>query len=219
MLLAVVFAVIAIRRGKPRSRPVGFVAASILGGLTLGGGDRSRCPRAPWYPPTLAILLAVLGILGGIPITVWVSRSRRGRSTRRAKGNPKPSAHDGAVAAKTATDGEHGGIVVPVEETRKHQEVLRGGWVIGYLERIAIIAAVALGRFEIVAAVIAVKGLGRFTELDNAGARAFHHRHAHQPHLGGRLRPAHPPGSGLTLAARHGGAGDAQPRRFGTLRL
>ena len=60
---------------------------------------------------------------------------------------------------------------MPVEGTRKHHEVLRGGWVIGYLERIAVIAAVALGRFEIVAAVIAVKGLGRFTELDNAVAR------------------------------------------------
>ena len=49
--------------------------------------------------------------------------------------------------------------------------MLRGGWLIGYLERLAIIAAVVLGRYEIVAAVIAVKGLGRFTELDNAAAR------------------------------------------------
>ena len=51
------------------------------------------------------------------------------------------------------------------------REVLRGGWLIGYLERLAIVAAVVLGRFEIVAAVIAVKGLGRFSELDNAAAR------------------------------------------------
>ena len=49
--------------------------------------------------------------------------------------------------------------------------MLRGGWLIGYLERFAIIVAIVLGHFEIVAAVIAIKGLGRFSELDNAIAR------------------------------------------------
>lgn len=50
-------------------------------------------------------------------------------------------------------------------------EILRGGATIGYLERIAVVAAVALGRLEIVAAVIAIKGLGRFSELSTPAAR------------------------------------------------
>lgn len=71
--------------------------------------------------------------------------------------------------------GEHGGILVrradePVP-ARSEPEVLRGGAVIGYLERFAIVGAALVGHLEIVAAVIAIKGLGRFTELDSAAAR------------------------------------------------
>jgi hypothetical protein len=166
VLVAIVFAGIAILRGTPRSGLVGLVPL-IFGVLTLVSRIHLDAP-APWYPPALAVAMAALGILGGFPMTVWVlglagSRTRRGGGTS--------SADDPAGDSKHGDDGDHGGIVVPVEGTRKHQEVLRGGWVIGYLERIAVIAAVALGRYEIVAAVIAVKGLGRFTELDNAVAR------------------------------------------------
>jgi hypothetical protein len=50
-------------------------------------------------------------------------------------------------------------------------EILRGGATIGYLERIAVVAAVGLGQLEIVAAVIAIKGLGRFSELHTSAAR------------------------------------------------
>jgi hypothetical protein len=48
---------------------------------------------------------------------------------------------------------------------------LRGGATIGYLERIAVVGAVGLGQVDIVVAVIAIKGLGRFTELDTSQAR------------------------------------------------
>ncbi|MBT1683437.1 hypothetical protein [Curtobacterium flaccumfaciens] len=71
--------------------------------------------------------------------------------------------------------GQHGGILVadidePFPE-RQQQEVLRGGAVIGFLERFAIVGAASVGHLEIVAAAIAIKGLGRFTELDSAAAR------------------------------------------------
>ena len=69
----------------------------------------------------------------------------------------------------------HGGILVnekgeapPKAATR---EVLRGGTTIGYLERIAIVGAAAIGRVEVVAVIVAIKGLGRFSELDSAAAR------------------------------------------------
>lgn len=94
------------------------------------------------------------------------------------------SAVTGAVLGLAMRDGvergQHGGILVtsvdePMPERPRPEtlqpEVLRGGAVIGFLERFAIVGAVLVGHLEIVAAVIAVKGLGRFTELDSAAAR------------------------------------------------
>ena len=102
------------------------------------------------------ILLALLGIVGGSPITIAVL----GFSSRGAGSTP-------------AIEGEHGGIVVDegIAPEIRHAEVLRGGTIIGYLERLALIAAIVLGHLEIVAVLIAVKGLGRFSELDSPEIR------------------------------------------------
>jgi hypothetical protein len=147
VLVALAIAWVAARFESPRLGlvalvPVGLGAAAAVFGLEL-------LPPDPAYRTELSIAVAMLGVIAGNPITVWVL----GR-------------------AKTPEPAEHGGIVVASEHGDKtKREVLRGGWLIGYLERLAIVAAVVLGRFEIVAAVIAVKGLGRFSELDNAAAR------------------------------------------------
>jgi hypothetical protein len=83
-----------------------------------------------------------------------------------------------AAAKRDATPtGEHGGIIVPTiqalpttgRDTPSTREVLRGGTTIGYLERAVVVAAVLIGRWELVVALIAIKGLGRFRDLD-AGA-------------------------------------------------
>lgn len=47
---------------------------------------------------------------------------------------------------------------------------LRGGRVIGYLERISVVAALGLRWPEAIAIVLAVKGLGRYPELRECGA-------------------------------------------------
>ena len=70
------------------------------------------------------------------------------------------------AATRGGSPGSNGGILVGDEPGR---EVLRGGTTIGFLERIVVIAAAVLGRWELLAALIAVKGLGRFRDLD-AGA-------------------------------------------------
>jgi hypothetical protein len=44
---------------------------------------------------------------------------------------------------------------------------LRGGLWIGLLERVAVSAAVLMGQYTILAAVVAIKGLGRFKELSS----------------------------------------------------
>ena len=51
------------------------------------------------------------------------------------------------------------------------REVLRGGTTIGYLERIAVALGIIAGFPEAIAIVVALKGIGRFSELAAAEAR------------------------------------------------
>lgn len=106
--------------------------------------------------PLIALGLALIGIVAGGPLaTLVLAAATRGG----------------------APDGNHGGIIVPVDAATRStartkpstREVLRGGLTIGYLERVVVIAAVLVGRWELLAGLIAIKGLGRFRDLD-AGA-------------------------------------------------
>ena len=49
--------------------------------------------------------------------------------------------------------------------------MLRGGEVIGLLERLAVAGAIIAGVPEALAVIIAIKGVGRFTELTEGAAR------------------------------------------------
>lgn len=101
----------------------------------------------------LSIALAALGVVGGSAAASVVLD---------------------AASQRDVPQGAHGGIMILArrdDESMARTEVLRGGAAIGYLERIAIVAAIVVGHLEIAAAVIAIKGLGRFSELDSAEAR------------------------------------------------
>jgi hypothetical protein len=106
----------------------------------------------PVVHPVLAILaglgFVVLGTVGGSPfVSLVLDLATRG----------------------SVTLGAHGGILVmnpaPV------REILRGGAAIGYLERVALIGSVLVGQPAAVAVIVAIKGLGRYSELENAAAR------------------------------------------------
>ncbi|HZW42017.1 MAG TPA: hypothetical protein VFE99_06925, partial [Agromyces sp.] len=81
----------------------------------------------------------------------------------------------------TVAPGLHGGIIVADRRTKAEEqqglqattrrEVLRGGLTIGVLERIASAGAIVAGFPEALAIVVAVKGVGRFTELEAPEAR------------------------------------------------
>jgi len=145
---AVVVAIVADRIRRPALALVALAPVAV-GVLLLAFGIAVPLPvHALWV--LLALAMAALGIAAGSPITVLVLR---------------------LATPKTAT-GDNGGIVVPGSgAARGTREVLRGGAIIGYLERLAIVGAIAVGHPEVVAAVIAIKGLGRFSELDSAEAR------------------------------------------------
>jgi hypothetical protein len=81
-------------------------------------------------------ILALVAVFAGSPLTVWVF----GHVDRRTP----PAAGQGVLAA---------GVI------------LRGGQMIGMLERTAVFVTVAAGWPEGMAGVVALKGLGRFAEL------------------------------------------------------
>jgi len=133
-----------------RHRPVLALPALVpaVAGAIMYAGGLTRHPPAHAWVVVLSAAVAALGVVAGSPITTWVLQRTEPPST---------AGPSGGILVRGRADGE--------------TEILRGGTTIGYLERFAVIGAAAVGRLEIVAAVIAIKGLGRFTELSSSVAR------------------------------------------------
>ena len=102
----------------------------------------------------IALLGTALGVLGGYPITRRILEvATRGTVVEGDNGGIVPSAAADEPAAATA------------------REVMRGGTTIGYLERLAVVVAIIAGFPEAIAMVVAIKGIGRFSELATPEAR------------------------------------------------
>lgn len=141
--LAVVLTLLATTESQPRLATVGIGVVAV-GWLAVATG--AVAPPPGGWALAAAVGVAALAIVGGGPVATLVLRA--------------------ASHGARATEGAHGGILVGDEPGR---EVLRGGTTIGFLERAVVVAAVLIGRWELLAALIAIKGLGRFRDLD-AGA-------------------------------------------------
>lgn len=116
---------------------------------------------------TLALLVAGFG---GWPVTALVFRLARTIDDRADAGapdpasepsadvtvDPQPSAGSAPAAAAVAA-----GPAAAVTSAR----ILRGGAIIGVLERLAVCVAILAGEPVAIAYVVAIKGLGRFAEL------------------------------------------------------
>lgn len=104
----------------------------------------------------------------GVPITVL------GFAAATVGGNPFTRRALDIAAGNRVRETEDGGIVILAShdaDPAHARTLMRGGTVIGYLERICTVAAIAVGFPEAIAAIIAVKGIGRFPELAEAEAR------------------------------------------------
>ncbi|GAB3405884.1 hypothetical protein GCM10027515_19760 [Schumannella luteola] len=178
---ATVVAAIGVRRDRPIAGLVPVVPIAIGLLLALLG---VRIPsHSPVLEALLALVIAAAGVVAGSPLTMLVLRrtapaADAGRGSSENAGIRADSDRARPAAAASWSLGEE----VPDEALRSSagspgaastapREVLRGGGVIGYLERFAIIGSVALGHIEVLAAVIAIKGLGRFNDLDSSAAR------------------------------------------------
>lgn len=112
-------------------------------------------------PLIMSLILALLGtalaVLGGNPITRRILEiATHGRVREGISGGIMLDAEAAGVAGQGA---------MPA------QEVMRGGTTIGYLERLSVVIALLAGYPEAIAIVVAVKGVGRFSELAAAEAR------------------------------------------------
>ncbi|WP_454168607.1 hypothetical protein [Microbacterium paulum] len=108
----------------------------------------------PLYVAVLALLAVALAAFGGNPVVRWVLTVADG----------------GRIV-----DGPRGGILVELMSeppaTPRQEEILRGGTTIGYLERLAAALGIVAGFPAVIAVIVAVKGVGRFTELATPAAR------------------------------------------------
>lgn len=117
---------------------------------------------------TLALLVAGFG---GWPVTALVFRLARTIDDRAGAGAPDPATDPSADvtvdpgpsagAGPAAADVAPGPAAVSVNSAR----ILRGGAIIGVLERLAVCVAILAGEPVAIAYVVAIKGLGRFAEL------------------------------------------------------
>ncbi|MEO7018271.1 MAG: hypothetical protein ABI130_03030 [Leifsonia sp.] len=141
---------------SPR-RPLVYVAAGLLALAVLIA--TLPAPHAPELLRVLIGLVAIaLSIAGGGPASQLALALASG-------GGAVAGVHGGIVIAERATPAEQAAGVQPT------REVLRGGATIGFLERLATTVTIMAGFPEAIAVVVAIKGVGRFTELEASEAK------------------------------------------------
>jgi len=123
-------------------------------------------------------LLVVVVIPANVPMITALIIALLGTALATVGGNPITRRVLEVATHGRVPDGDYGGIMlrpaaVPgvVAENAPAREVLRGGTTIGYLERLGVAIAIIAGFPEAIAVVVAVKGIGRFSELAAAEAR------------------------------------------------
>lgn len=124
----------------------------------------------------MELLWVVLGLaaaaVGGWPLTTGVLKVAR--AVEAARPGPDP-AHDPAADQVRELSGAAGLRVPPLPPrppVPAGPVILRGGLVIGFLERLAVAAAVLADEPVAIAYVVAIKGLGRYAELKETPAAA-----------------------------------------------
>jgi len=144
---ALVLVTVSLRR--PANLPLVIAAGLVVLGLIVAAVAPVTLP--PLFGIVLALLGVALAVVGGDPVTRRVL---------------------GIATHGTVREGIAGGILVGgVKPDAEPQEIMRGGTTIGYLERLAVVAALVAGFPEALAVVVALKGIGRFSELATAAAR------------------------------------------------
>ncbi|HWI32117.1 MAG TPA: hypothetical protein VNT50_11540 [Microbacterium sp.] len=168
---------IAVCMRRPATLPLVVAAGLVVSSLVI-------VSVAPINVPTLmGLVIALLGtavaVLGGNPMTRRVLEiATHGRVRDGANGGIilDPSTELRTSPSTEPRTGPSTGLRTGAEAAgtapaAKGEEVMRGGTTIGYLERLAVVVALIAGYPEAIAIVVAIKGVGRFSELAAAEAR------------------------------------------------
>jgi hypothetical protein len=162
-MASLILAILAFRLGK---QPFVIAsAATLAAALLLASVPAVDTPVAFSVVITLAGL--VLAVIGGGPAAVL--------ALQLATKDSVPPGDHGGILVGTGTDqapavGADADSTTVAQPAAVH-EVLRGGLIIGVLERLAVAGAIVAGFPEALAVVVAIKGVGRFTELASSEAR------------------------------------------------
>jgi len=152
LALGAALALVVVNLRRPKNVPLAVASGIVVLCLIV-------VAVVPWNVPTLfgmviALPAVVLAVLGGNPIVRRVlDIATRG----------------------TVREGIAGGILVAgradADDNATLQEVLLGGTTIGYLERLGVVLGLIAGFPEAIAVLVALKGIGRFSELSTPAAR------------------------------------------------
>lgn len=129
----------------------------------------------------------VVAVIGGWPVTAGILKLARSKTVRAADAaeadGQAPADLDGTgpvTAAETLPVGDPDSEATPeaalesaseaATPSAPKTEVLRGGLLIGCLERAAVAVAILSGQPVAIAYVVAIKGLGRYPELKDTPA-------------------------------------------------
>lgn len=116
----------------------------------------------------------VVAVLGGWPVTAGMlalAKSRPVRAVDAAEfGVPAAPADTPSPETPTPSLPTPETPAVAIPATAPRVEVLRGGLLIGMLERAAVAVAILSGQPVAIAYVVAIKGLGRYPELKSTPA-------------------------------------------------
>ena len=143
---------------RPRRAYIWFAAGAL--GVALLAAASAASPAEFGLAPLITVLGLTVAVFGGSPAASTALDLAMG-------GTVAQGLHGGIIVAeKRSADEERRGV-----QATTRREVLRGGLTIGVLERIASAGAIIAGFPEALAIVVAVKGVGRFTELEAPEAR------------------------------------------------
>lgn len=157
-LAALILAILAFRL---RKQPFAIAAAGALGvALILAALPTGDAPVA--FTIVLGMAGLVLAVIGGGPMAVLALDLA-------TKNSVASGSHGGILVGNPPVAGAP--AAVPGTDDETVHEVLRGGLTIGILERLAVAGAILAGFPEAIAVVVAIKGVGRFTELASSEAR------------------------------------------------
>ncbi len=158
-----------------------FLFLTLCGALALVVVSMRRPSGIPLYIAGGLVVLCLLVVVVSpvnVPVIIGLRVALLGVALATLGGNPVTRRILAVATHGRVPDGDNGGIMLhaPVigDEAAADtpvREVLRGGTTIGYLERLGVAIAIVAGYPEAIAIVVAIKGIGRFSELAAAEAR------------------------------------------------